>query len=405
MMFKKLTLGIAGLAFSTSANAGDGLYSVGAQPEDLVPLQWIVGTKAIYDDNTAPGGTLDGEESFAVQPYVGAKLTNITPQTIVDLYAEVGLMYYFDEPATTDDTTTNSRLSLDVFHQVSERISLSTRNFVSYELEPNYSYGYASSRQNQEHLYWSSDNSIDYNWTSRFTTRTGFQYSGTDYEDDDNQNRQSVSLYNQFRYRMSPQTVATATYRYSDTNADGVASDSTNQYITIGAEHRFSPNTIGRAQIGAQLRDVDNGDDSTSPYAEATIISQVNSQFMVRAFARYSVEDYDTVQTNGITTGEYDERKTLRFGASASYDISPKLQVFGGVDYIPTAFEDGRLIAGPGPVADADEDVLNAYIGLALQITETIEASCSYNYTDSDSDFAARDYDRSRISLGVSAVF
>ena len=33
-MFKKLTLGIAGLAFSTSAHAGDGLYSVGAQPEE-----------------------------------------------------------------------------------------------------------------------------------------------------------------------------------------------------------------------------------------------------------------------------------------------------------------------------------------------------------------------------------
>jgi len=292
-----------------------------------------------------------------------------------------------------------------VFHDVSERISLTTRNFVSYELEPNYAYGYASSRQNEEHLYYNTDNSIDYNWTARFTTRTGVQYYGTDYDESDDLNRQSLSLYNQFRYRVSPQTVGTFTYRYTDTSGDGVASDSTNHYVTVGAEHRFSPNTIGRAEVGAQFRDVDQGDTSTNPYLEMTVISRVNTQFLVRAFARYSVEDFDTVQTDGISLFEYDERYTLRIGTSASYDLSPKLQLFGGVDYIPSSFESGRRITGLGPVPDADEDVLNAYIGFALRITETIEANCSYNYTDSDSDLTGRDYDRSRISLGVSAVF
>ena len=154
MMHQKLTLGLAGLFLTSTAMAGEGLYSVGAQPEDLVPLEFILGTKFIYDDNTTPGGPLDGEDSMAAMPYLGAKLTNITPQTIVDIYAEVGLMYYFDKPSTVDDESVNSRLSVDVFHDVSERITLTSRNFLSYELEPNYAYGYASSRQNQEHFYW-----------------------------------------------------------------------------------------------------------------------------------------------------------------------------------------------------------------------------------------------------------
>ena len=175
--------------------------------------------------------------------------------------------------------------------------------------------------------------------------------------------------------------------------------------MTIGAEHRLSPNTIGRAQVGAQFRDADDGESATSPYLEANLISRVNSQFLVRGFVRYSIEDFDTVQTDGITTIEYDERLTLRIGASASYDLSPKLQIFSGVDYIPTSFQSGRLIQGPGPASDADEDVLNAYIGFALKITETIEANCSYNYTQSDSNLIGRDYDRSRISLGFSAMF
>ena len=405
-MHQKLTAGFAGLFLTSSAMAGEGLYSVGAQPEEMLPLEWIVGVKAIHDTNAAPGGALDGEDTSSVLPYIGAKLTGITPQTIIDLYAEVGMMYYFDQPATLDDTSINSRVSLDVYHDVSERISLTSRNFISYELEPNYAYGYASSRQNEEHLYWNTDNSIDYNWTERFTTRTGVQYYGTEYDDSDNLNRQAISLYNEFRYRVSPQTVATATYRYTDTEGEGVSSDSTSHYLTIGAEHRFSPNTIGRAKAGVQFRDVDAGGNSTNPYAEATVISRVNSQFLVRAFARYSVEDFDTVQVIGGSFYEYDERLTLRIGTSASYDLTPRLQLYGGVDYIPTSFNDPRLVSGPAvPVSDADEDVLNAYIGFALKITETIEANCSYNYTDSDSDLAGRDYDRSRISLGLSASF
>lgn len=404
-MRHKLISGFVGLLAISPAIAGDGLYSVGAQPEDLVPLEWIAGTQMIYDDNVSPGAAGGEEDSFAVSPYVGAKLTNITPQTIVDLYAQVGLMYYFDKPSTIDDTTVNSRFNMDVFHDVSERISLTSSNFVSYELEPNYAYGYASSRQSQEHYYWSTDNSIDYDWTDRFATRTGINYYGTDYTDDSNLNRQAISLYNQFRYRISPQTVGTFKYRYTTTSASGVSSDSTDHFVTGGAEHRFSPNTIGRADVGVQFRDVDDGDSSTSPYLDLTMLSQVNSQFMVRGFVRYSVETFDTVQSSGGSVFEYDERVTLRVGGSASYDISPKLQAFGGVDYIPTSFESGRLVSGAGTPADADEDVINAYIGLSLKITENIEASCSYNYTDSDSDFDGRDYDRSRISLGVSAVF
>ncbi|MDX1679900.1 MAG: outer membrane beta-barrel protein [Akkermansiaceae bacterium] len=403
-MHHKLSLGLFSLIATSSAIAGEGLYSVGAEPEEQLPLEWIVGSHLIYDDNVTPGLASE-EDSLAVNPYVGATLTSITPQTVIDLYAQVGIVYYFDEPSTVDDTTVNTELGLDVYHDVSERISLTTRNIVTYELEPNYAYGYASSRQNEEHLFWSTDNSIDYSWTPRLTTRTGFRIYGTDYEDSDSLNRTVVGLYNQFRYRISPQTVGTLGYRYEDSDGDGLSSDSTSHFVTVGAEQRFNPNTIGRFQVGAQFRDVDGGDNSTSPYLEASVQSQVNSQFNVRGFVRYSIEDFDTIQSDGTGTFEYDERLTLRIGTSATYDISPRLQAFGGVDYIPTSFESGRLVSGTGTASDADEDVLNAYIGLALKITDNVEASCSYNYTNADSDFSSRDYDRSRISLGVSATF
>lgn len=404
-MNQKLKVALASLVLTSSVQAGEGLYSVGDQPEDLIPLQWMVGLKVIHDDNATPGGDLDGEEASSIMPYIGGQLTNMTPRTVVDVYAEIGMMYYFDKPQGLDDTSINSRMSLDVFHDVNERISLATRNFISYELEPNYAYGYASSRQGEEHLFWSTDNSIDYNWTDRLATRTGVKYFGTHYEDSEDSNRQSISLSNQFRYLLSPQTIGTVTYRHTLSKGEGNSSDSNDQYITFGAEHRFSPNHIGSGQIGVQLRDVDDGDSSSNPFFNLTLISQMNSQFMIRNFLRYSVEDTDTVQNQGGNIGEYDERATLRFGSSASYDLSPKLQLFGGVDYIRTSLGAGRLISGSGTFPDADEEVINAYIGFALKITETIEANCSYNFTDSDSPLSGRDYDRNRFSLGVSAIF
>lgn len=403
---KSLFIGILSLAVGSVCLASDGLYSVGAQDEDTpLPLQWMVGAQLIYDDNVAPNGLGTDEDSMAFSPFVGAKWTSVTPRTIIDLYANISTMYYFDAPSTVDDATINTRLNFNVTHDVSERITLTSRNFVAYELEPNYAYGYASSRQNGEHLFWSTNQGFDYNWTRRFTTRHSVGFSGTDYQDDNNLNREVFTLANSMRYRLSPQTVLTAQHRYTDSTGGGLSSDSSNHFFTVGAEHRFSPNTIGRIDTGVQLRDVENGNSSTAPYLDMSLNTRVNRQLRVSSFLRYSMEDFDTIQGIGLAAAEFDSRKTLRFGARSDYTLSPKVTIFGGVDYIMTSFEDGRSIVFATPVPNADEDVINAYIGFALRITQNLEANASFNHTTADSDFGGRDYDRNRISLGVNAYF
>jgi hypothetical protein len=216
-------------------------------------------------------------------------------------------------------------------------------------------------------------------------------------------------LYNQFRYQLSPQTVLTGDYRYGQTAGNGVSSDSTNQYILAGVEHRFSPNTIGILRAGAQIRDVDDGSDNTSPYVEFAFDSQINKQFRVRAFTRYGMEYYNTVQmhpTAGLV--EYDDRQTLRFGLNGEYAFSPMLSLFSGVDYIPSSYASGRSVSTPpflGGVSDLDEQIFNAHIGLSVKINEFITGNATYNFTHSSSDLDGGDYDRNRISLGVTAEF
>lgn len=407
-MKTNLATTLIGLIAATSA-FGSGLYYVPNDMENSIPVVWTVGIDAVWDDNTTPGGINDGDESFSLNPYVGVSFVNVTPQTTIDVYARLGVIYYLDEPNAigTDDTYGQARAGVNVTHRFNERLRFVSRNFLAYELEPDYSYGFASSRQLSEYFYWQTDNSIGYRWTERFATYTGFQLTGLDYDNVANADRFTWTLYNQFRYQLSPQSVLTASYRYSETEGDGFASDSTNQYLLVGLEHRFSPNTILIVSAGAQLRDVDGsgGNDSTNPYLEAAIRSSVNTQFSVSAFIRYGVEDYDTVVLVPVGPAEYDERLTLRVGVSGEYQLSPSLSLFGGVNVISTSYESGNNVFTNAPVGDSDETLFNAYIGASIKFTEFLYGTLTYNFTDSDSDVLNRTYDRNRVSVGLRAEF
>ena len=405
-MKTKLLASIASIA--ASAAYGGGLYNVPNDTETSMPIKWTVGLDVIWDDNTTPGGVFDGDETFSINPYVGFSFVSVSPQTTLDVYARLGVIYYLDEPNAigSDDTFGQARVGVNLTHRFNERLRFTSRNFLSYELEPDYSYGFASNRQIGEYLYWQTDNSVGYRWTQRFATYTGFQLTGLDYDNVANADRFTWTVYNQFRYQLSPQSVLTASYRYSETDSDGVASDSTNQYLLVGLEHRFSPNTILILNTGAQLRDVEGatGNNSTNPYLELALRSQVNTQFSVRGFVRYGVEDYDSVVGLPALV-EYDERLTLRVGVSGEYQISPSLSLFGGVNLITTSYESGNFIIGGAPAPDADETLINAYIGASLKLTEYLYGTLTYNFTTSDSDVANRDYDRNRVSVGLRAEF
>jgi hypothetical protein len=403
------------LAAVTSLGAAHGdLYHIQDEAQESLPLKWSAGVNFTWDDNVNPTAVGPGadEDTISANPYVGLSFVNISPQTTWDVYARLGLIYYFDEPtaAGSDDIYTQSRVGVNWTHRVSERLRFSSRNFLSYELEPDYAYGFSTTRQLGEYFYWQTDNSVGYRWTERLATYTGFTITGLDYDDAVlNQDRFTWSLYNDFRYQLTPQTVLTASYRYSQTDGDDVSSDYTDHYLLGGIEHRFSPNTIFVGRVGAQFHEADafGGSNSTSPYLEATVRTQLNEQLSVRGFARYGIEGYDTVRTVGTGLYEFDDRQTFRLGVAGEYTISPMFNVFGGVDYIPATFDDGRIVGGVGPAnaGGLDEDVLNAYVGLSVKFTEMLYGTFSYNYTDSSSDFAGQSYDRNRVNVGVRAEF
>lgn len=407
-MKRKLAL-ILSTALAAGIAHSESLYYVGSEAQESMPLKWVVGLDLGYDDNVNPGyGEKDGSGSLS--PYLGGSFVNMTPQTTWDVYGRVGCVYYFNAPSSmgNDDVYSQTRAGVNLTHRFNERLRLSSRNFIAYELEPDYSQGFATSRNIGEYLYWQTDNALGYRWTERVASYTGFTLTGLDYSDSDSSDRFTWSLYNQMRYQLNPaQTVLTLDYRYGQTNSGGLASDYTDQYILLGVEHRFSANTIMIARGGVQLHNVDLGGDTTDPYGEVTVRSQVNEQLMLRAFARYGLEVYDTVQAYKTGLYDFDQRAVLRIGLSGDYALSPMFTISGGVDYIHAVNDDGRLVAG-GPAKTAsglNQDLINLYVGLSVKFNDNLFGTLSYNYTDSTSDFATEDYQRNRVSLGVRYEF
>jgi hypothetical protein len=396
------------------ACAGQSLYYSGDAEKESLPLKWTVGSNVIFDNNlipTIPSGQVGSEENaVSISPYAQVTLTNVSPQTTIDLYARVGVIYFLTEsdvPAA-DDTFPSARVGFDVNHNFNSRVRFTSRNSYSYEFEPDYSQGLSAPRGQDPYTLWSSDNSVGYRFSERFGSYTGFTIGGLD-SAIDIASRFTWDVYEQLRYQLDKRTVLTGGYRYSQWSGD--QQDSTNHFITGGLEHRFSKTSIMLANAGIQLRDVDGTDDAgASPFFEVAVDTKLNSRASVKSFTRYSVEDFDTVQSVGGNSFQYANQQVLRIGINGSYSLTPRLSLFGGVDYINTAFDDGTELVAPfGKDSGKKEDVLNLSLGLRAKINPALTGECVINFTDSSSDFKSatftRDFDRTRISAGVNYTF
>ncbi|MGC6425857.1 MAG: outer membrane beta-barrel protein [Akkermansiaceae bacterium] len=399
---KKLAISAFTMASVASSISAQSLFDLApaAEEEESIPLHYTFSAGVGLDSNPTPllktvgGADVNGSSTYATGQ-VGASFLSVAPQTRTEFFARVGVIHYFDSLiGANDETTPTFGFGLNWNHRISERLRVVSRNFASQELEPNRSLGVGGFNQIGEYLRYSTDNSIGYRWTGRLGTYTGFAFDSLSYDGSARNDVDNLAFYHNFRYQLSPQTVTTLNLRHSDRSVDSGLGDSTNQFITTGLEHRFNPSTIGVIRGGAQLRDVDGGGSSTSPTFEASLSSRVNNQLSFRGYGRYSIEDYSRY-FGGIA---FDDTATLRLGVDATYSISPKLSLRGGINYSNLDYNDDAL-------ASVSEDLLNLYVGFNLEVAENVWVTGTLNWEDAGSDASSREYDRNRVNLGVSTQF
>ena len=395
-----------GVIFAASASA-QSLYQATNSAEEPLPLSWVAGANVIYDDNVATSET-DKQSSIAYNPSVGLAFMRTTPQTVIDVNGRLGVIYYPDAPVIggqpIDDLSNQSRLGLSLTHRFSERLRFTSLNMISREREPDYSYGIATGRRtgSGEYVATTSDNTFGYRWTERLGTKTGIKYSQVNNPnaDSEDSNRTTWEFHHQFRYQYSPQSVVTSGYRYEQAQASGNARNSTDHFLTMGDEYRFSPNTIGIISAGAQFHSIEDGESSVIPYVELSGNTKVNQQLSFKTFIRYRAEsDGLTRQIDG-TPINYSKRETLRLGVTNKYQISPKFILSGGLDYIP-----GSYTGASQKSSDKEESLLNIYVSATLKFNDFLTGVATYTFADNVSDFEDDTYRRNRISLGLNASF
>lgn len=390
---------------------GSALHSMGNLDQDSLPLIWTLSIDGVYDDNTSPGIVGPEDQTFAVDTNIGVSFKNVNAQTTLDVYARLGVLYYMDAPVAfgADEAYEQARAGLNLNHSFNERLRFVSNNYLGYELEPNYVQGFASGRTGSaQYFFLSSENALGYRWSERFGTYSGIRTSIFDLDQVQNADRLTLEYFNQFRYQLNPLSVLTSEYRYSTTAGSELSSDIDSHFFLLGAERRFSATNTLVVSAGAQMQESDHSssDQNTNPYVEFSLNTAVNSQFSLQSFVRYSSEVYDTVvDISSVGLSEFDQRPTLRVGVNGAYKLNPSISLNAGVNYVGSSFENGRRLDTSASVVDADENLLNAFIGTTLRITEYLNGNLTYNFTNSSSDLVGRDSDRNRVSIGLSTQF
>ena len=387
-------------ALATGSLAAQGIYNVSPNDgvTDSLPLEFTGTVNLGWDDNVTPTVKSNRDDSSSYTSLnAAANYLNIDSQTKIDFNLKLGALYYIDnvESSSASDTYSDSKLLLNVAHNVSERLSFSTRNYVFYGLEPDYNYGTVNDRSNDEYLMFSTDNSMNFKWTDRLGTNTGIRYSQLDNSGDSSRSdRKNLSLYNQFRYVLSQQAVSTVDYRYRMTDVNK-GLDSDNHKVLVGVDYRLNKTATIVAKIGAQYRKVDGRDSETDPTFEIGYMQRVNKMFRVRANLAYDINDYGTSSSGA----NFENNQAFRLSLAGDYQLSQKLYLTGGVNYVANDYYGGR--------AEDEVDVFNISIGATYNILDNLAANVNYNYTDSsdDGDTLSRDYDRNRVQAGLTYTF
>lgn len=393
---------------TASAAHSQGLLALGqsADYEENVPFTYILHVAGGYDriEYSGLSDQLDDVESYFIQTGVGVLYGNNDRVTKFNVGAEFSTIYYLDSAERDEDLFYNARLTFNISHEVSRRLTIGNNFYAVYEIEPDYGAGITTGRRDGQYIYGYNNTSIAYAWTERLATTSGYTIDGVHYVDDDllakMEDRLSHTFSQQVSYALSRTTKLTAEYRYKITNYDSPPSeiegqdiinpDFTSHYVLAGIDQAWSDRLSASVRAGAQFYQSDRKDD-TAPYIEASLNYAVSRQTNVRFYGQAGFD--------GSELGLYDSRYAYRTGVVASHQFTQRLKGQTGVHYVHSEFDGNEL------VDSANENQINASLGFSYNFWQNLSLDANYSYTTLTSDIDSRDYDRHRVNLGLNATF
>ncbi len=387
------TLSLAVLAIASSA-AGQGLLSLQNQldrKESDQPMTYMLNLGGGYDNLNYKASDAGDIDSLFMQGGVGVLFSDVDRTTPWNLGLELGALHYFDAPPSIDETNYSTKAVFNFAHELTPRLRFNNNFFLTYEVEPNFGVGASTARRNGQYWYGYNNFSVAYAWSERFSTTSSYTLDGIKYEDSQIgqfEDRLSHLFSQQFSYAMSRTLKGVMEYRYRTTRYDRATSANyISHYLLAGVDKAWSERSSASFRAGAEYYDSERTQ-KTAPYFEAAL-SHAASE-------KTSLQVYAAVGFDGSELGDYESRYSYRAGATATQQVSERLRLNGGLNYIYSDFEGTNSIT---------EHQVNATAGLGYRVWENISLDANYTYTLLSSDDAFRDYDRNRIYLGLNATF
>lgn len=389
---------MAGSAALAANSQAQGLVGIGAVDEDFesgVPFSATVSADFGWDSN-ANASSVDAEESAYTRAGIDARWLGGDRRTNLTLGGSFSAIYYFDDVrGADDDVFYNARLTADFRHQVNRRMMIGNNFYLTYEIEPDYTVGESGSRRTDQYLYGYNSTWLSYAWTRRFSTVTRYTLDGITYDKSivgRSEDRLVQTFSQEGRYLLNALTTLVGEYRFAYANYDSINRDYTSNYLLAGFDHSFSRDLTGTLRAGAQIRDSDAYGSKTTPYGEFGLRYRTGKYSNLHWATRIGEEDAE------LTT--YEERYSYRTSLSYNQEFTQHLRGNAGVTYVHNDFQKG--IFGQG---DYNEDIFAISLGLSYRITSNVDLNANYHFSTIASDDEFREYDRHRVSLGVSASF
>ncbi|RYD35699.1 MAG: hypothetical protein EOP86_07825, partial [Verrucomicrobiaceae bacterium] len=391
-MKKKLCLLTVASALSLGSSVqAQGLLSIGRHDEfeTRVPFSWAIGLGGGWDSNVNQNSDNEHESGF-VSGKIEASYNTGDRRTAYKVGASYSPRYYFDAPDGTDDFQHSANINFSIQHRVNPRLTLNDNLYFAYEFEPNFEIGAAGARRSDPYLYGSNSFSASYAWTRRFSTVTGYTFSGIAYQDDERAESQDYYqhlLHQEFRYAFTKTTTGALTYRYAIAEYDDGFGDYTSHYLLAGLDHSFSRKTYASFRVGAEFRDRDNGGNETNPYFEGSFSHSVAKHTQLRWFGRVGFDDSDVSGSQ--------ERYSFRTGLSAQQQFTSQLSGNIGVNYVHDEFDFSN--------GSYENDIVALAVGLDYQFYRNLIFNVGYSFTTCSSDNSFSEYDRHTVTAGVTA--
>jgi hypothetical protein len=360
------------------------------------PVTWSAGVGGGYDnlDYKADSEFYPDIESYFVQGAIGAtyvKADRITPWSFS---LDGGVLHYLDDAPRNDDTFYSARAAFNISHEISQRLKISNNLYGTYEVEPNTAMGASTTLWNGQYFYGYENFNLSYAWSRRVTSTTSYTFDTIQYQDDfvsASEDRLSHLIAQQLSYSLTPRTQLVGEYRYRMVNYQNRSDvDYRSHYILAGVDYAWSQRTSTSLRAGVEMFSSDRSD-KTAPYGEFALDYSLDRKTTVRWFSALGFD--------GTELQSYDSRYSLRTGINANHQLDRRLSLNGGLSYVYSEFDGGEI----SPSVTENSILVSA--GLSYLIWSNISLNANYSYTLLESDDITREFDRNRVSLGMSATF